>query len=194
MPISSPVFALMAASLGEVFVDARFNCFKDRAHLTSQESDPSSVNSNGPEQYRYAWISSQFLPPKSHEWVCFGLSRRTAVLRGWPRFRGLSVAFRKSRASKLSTKDTSTYGPTIQRFDPILVDYEYDYFPRGRVNWRKEDDRWLLVLDPKLNRSPFITHIVLAWNLPRSRLLVLTDAHYRSLARVGLPQQGSNAE
>jgi hypothetical protein len=53
------------------------------------------------------------------------------------------------------------------------------------VNWRKEDDRWILVLDPKLNRETFIAHIVLAWKIPRNRLLVLTDAHYRSLARVG---------
>jgi hypothetical protein len=77
--------------------------------------------------------------------------------------------------------------PTLQRLDQTLVDDEYDYFPRGRVNWRKEDDRWLLVLDPKLNHSPFITYIVLSWTLPRSRLLVLTDAHYRSLARIGHP-------
>ena len=79
--------------------------------------------------------------------------------------------------------------PTVQRLDHTLVDYEYDYFPRGRANWRKEDDRWLLVLDPKLNRSPFIAHIVRAWKIPTNRLLVLTDAHYRSLGRVGPPQQ-----
>lgn len=66
--------------------------------------------------------------------------------------------------------------PTIQRLDQILMDYDYDYFPRSRVNWRKEDDRSLLVFDPKLNRSPFITCISLAWKIPRNRLLVLTDA------------------
>ena len=78
--------------------------------------------------------------------------------------------------------------PTLQRLDQTLADYDYDYFPRGRVNWRKEDDRWLLVLDPKLNRGTFIAYIVLAWKIPRTRLLVLTDAHYRSLARVGAPR------
>ena len=78
--------------------------------------------------------------------------------------------------------------PTVQRLDHTLVDYEYDYFPRGRVNWRREDDRWLLVLNPKLNHSPFIAYVVVAWKIPRKRLLVLTDAHYRSLARVGTPQ------
>jgi hypothetical protein len=78
--------------------------------------------------------------------------------------------------------------PAVQRLDQTLMDYDYDYFPRGRVNWRREDDRWLLVLDPKLNRAPFITHVVTAWKIPRNRLLVLTDAHYRSMARVGPPQ------
>ncbi len=75
--------------------------------------------------------------------------------------------------------------PALQRLNQSLADYDYDYFPRGRVNWRKEDDRWLL--DAKLNRTPFIAYIVQAWNIPRNRLLVLTDAHYRSLARVGPP-------
>jgi hypothetical protein len=84
--------------------------------------------------------------------------------------------------------------PTLQRLDQTLLPHEYEYFPRGRVNWRKEDDRWLLVLDPKLNRSPFITHIVTTWRIPRNRLLVLPDAHYRSIARVGPPQQGKGPE
>jgi hypothetical protein len=84
--------------------------------------------------------------------------------------------------------------PTFQRLDRSLADYDYDYFPRGRVNWRKEDDRWLLVLDEKLNRAPFIAYIVLAWEIPRHRLLVMTDAHYRSLARVGAPHSLEGAE
>jgi hypothetical protein len=78
--------------------------------------------------------------------------------------------------------------PTIQRLDPTLLNYDYDYFPRGRMNWRKEDDRWLLVLDRKLSRAPFVTHIVNAWKIPPDRLLILHDAHYRSIARVGPPQ------
>jgi hypothetical protein len=78
--------------------------------------------------------------------------------------------------------------PTLQHLDQSLGHYDYDYFPRGRVNWRKEDDRWLLILDAKLNRASFIAYIVLAWKIPRNRLIVLTDAHYRSMARVGAPQ------
>jgi hypothetical protein len=78
--------------------------------------------------------------------------------------------------------------PTVQRLDQTLLPYEYEYFPRGRVNWRKEDDRWLLVLDSKLNRSTFIDYVVLVWRIPRTRLLALPDAHYRSIARIGPPQ------
>jgi len=76
--------------------------------------------------------------------------------------------------------------PALQRVDQTLVPYEYEYFPRGRVNWRKEDNRWILVLDPKLNSSPFITYIVIAWKIPPSQLLVLSDGHYRGMARIGL--------
>ena len=107
------------------------------------------------------------------------------------RFASLSRPF--SRVSEVGGFKTLDEGhvdvwPTLQRFDENLVPYEYEYFPRGRVNWRKEDDRWLLVLDPKLNRSPFITHIVLAWKIPRDRLIVLVDAHYRSTAQVVPPK------
>lgn len=111
--------------------------------------------------------------------------------RGPSRFASISRPF--SAVSEVAGFKTLNEGhvdvwPTLQRLDQTLADYEYDYFPRGRVNWRKEDDRWLLVLDPKLNRSPFITHIVVAWKILRSRLLVLTDAHYRSMARIRSPR------
>ena len=121
-----------------------------------------------------------------------GLFWFIAKERGPSRFCSLSRPF--SGVSEVAGFKTLDKGhvdiwPTVQRLDQSLADYEYDYFPRGRVNWRKEDDRWLLVLDPKLNRSPFITYIVVAWKIPRKRLLVLTDAHYRSMARVGPPKR-----
>jgi hypothetical protein len=107
------------------------------------------------------------------------------------RFASISRPF--SRVAEVAGFKTLDEGhvdvwPMVQRLDETLADHDYDYFPRGRVNWRKEDDRWLLVLDPKLNRGTFIAYIVLAWKLPRNRLLVLTDAHYRSLARVRAPR------
>ena len=77
----------------------------------SQECDPHSVNSNGPRPNRQGWKSSQFSPPTSPEWGCFGSSRRIAILRASPRSRGLSAALPKLRASRPSTKDMLTFGP-----------------------------------------------------------------------------------
>jgi hypothetical protein len=113
------------------------------------------------------------------------------------RFASISRPF--SRVAEVAGFKTLDEGhvdvwPTLQRLDRSLADYDYDYFPRGRVNWRKADDRWLLVLDPKLNRGSFIAYIVLAWKIPRTRLIVLTDAHYRSVARVGAPRSLEGAE
>ena len=113
--------------------------------------------------------------------------------RGPSRFASLSRPF--SEVSEIGGFKTLDEGhvdvwPRLQRLDQNLVPYKYEYFPRGRVNWRKDDDRWLLVLDPKLNRGPFISCIVNAWKIPQNQLLVLSDAHYRSTARVGPPQQG----
>jgi hypothetical protein len=77
--------------------------------------------------------------------------------------------------------------PILQRLDATLLPYDYEYFPRGRVKWRK-DDKWILILDPKLRHAPFIAHILIAWKIPRNLLVVLTDPRYRSTASVGLPQ------
>ena len=72
----------------------------------SQECDPHSVNSNGPRPNRQGWKSSQFSPPTSPVWGCFGSSRRIAIPRVSPRSHGLSVAFPRLQALRPSTKDT----------------------------------------------------------------------------------------
>jgi len=122
-----------------------------------------------------------------------GLFWFVAQDRGPSRFASISRPF--SQVSEVAGFKTLEEGhvdiwPTVQRLDPSLMDYDCYFFPRGRVNWRMQDGKWIMVLDPKLNRVPFINHIVLAWKIPRNRLLVLTDGHYRSLARIGPPQQG----
>ncbi len=80
---------------------------------------------------------------------------------------------------------------SFQRRYPDLRHHEYEAFPRGRVNWRAGDNAWLLLLDPKLNEDHFTPVVINAWNLPRTRLLIMTDAHYRSRQRVGPPLAGS---
>jgi hypothetical protein len=57
---------------------------------------------------------------------------------------------------------------------------DYGDYPRGRVNWREEDQRYLLLLDPVLLRQGGRAAVLSHFWLPESGTLVLTDAHYRS--------------
>lgn len=81
--------------------------------------------------------------------------------------------------------------PFFQRQHPFLRVYEYEAFPRGRVNWSADDDQWLLLLDPKLKVTKFTNYIVKCWNLPLDRLTVMTDPHYRSSESVSEPDSSS---
>jgi hypothetical protein len=77
--------------------------------------------------------------------------------------------------------------PSLQKQHPFLRRYEYEAFSRGRVNWRADDDAWLLLLDPKLRSEPFTSYIMEEWRLLRDRLSIMTDPHYRSAERVRPP-------
>lgn len=79
------------------------------------------------------------------------------------------------------------YWPKAVRDMPELRGTPYEAFPRGRANYRESDDAWLLLLDRQLLRQEFVEMIVGAWSLPRSRLQILTDPHYRGSRKVGLP-------
>jgi hypothetical protein len=57
---------------------------------------------------------------------------------------------------------------------------EYGDYPRGRVNWRAEDERYLLLLDPVLCRDGWRERIMHRFYLPEAETLVMTDSHYRS--------------
>jgi hypothetical protein len=100
-----------------------------------------------------------------------------------PRLVGLSR--RVSEVSEIGGFRTLEEGhvdiwPRITRRWPNLRGVPYEYFPRGRVNWRADDDRFLLLLDRKLTTEEFISILVSRWHLPRARLIVLSDPHYRS--------------
>ena len=60
------------------------------------------------------------------------------------------------------------------------LDPDYDSFPRGRVNWRREDDRFLLLLDPVLVRRGWTSRLMEHFGLERGSTIVMTDPHYRS--------------
>ena len=70
--------------------------------------------------------------------------------------------------------------PNLSQQFTDIKGYEYEHFPRGRVNWRKEDDRFLLLLDRKLMTETFIALVVSRWHLPKSNLIIGGDPHYKS--------------
>lgn len=57
---------------------------------------------------------------------------------------------------------------------------EYEDYPRGRVNWRDEDQRFLLLLDPVLHNPRWIARVADLFSLPMDVTIVMTDPHYRS--------------
>jgi hypothetical protein len=48
----------------------------------------------------------------------------------------------------------------VQRIDSSLKQYEFDYFPRGRVDFFRPGRRWILSLDSKLQQGAFVAFIV----------------------------------
>ena len=77
--------------------------------------------------------------------------------------------------------------PKLQSRERWLQLYEYEEFPRGRVNWRAEDDRYLLLLDSTIASQAFVAHIVERFCLPEEKLIIFTDPHYRSNESVAAP-------
>jgi hypothetical protein len=75
----------------------------------------------------------------------------------------------------------------VQRIDQSLASYAYDYFPRGRLDFFVPGRRWLLFIDPKLNRGAFVAHLVVHWWLNAGHLTVYNEFSYTSEACVGAP-------
>jgi len=84
------------------------------------------------------------------------------------------------------------YWPSVQRQRPTLLSAEYETYPRGRANFRDEDGKFLLLLDEKVSAADFVDIVIRAWALPREKLVVMHDSHYRSLrdVRPARPAEG----
>lgn len=67
----------------------------------------------------------------------------------------------------------------VVRKTPELSRYGYEFFPRGRVNWAADDDRYILLADRRILALRLHLEVVDVWHLPKDRLLVLSDPHYR---------------
>jgi hypothetical protein len=87
---------------------------------------------------------------------------------------------------KLNESHTDTWSE-VQRLDSSLKQYEFDFFPRGRVDFFRPGRRWILSLDSKLQRGAFVAHIVLQWGIPPGHLTVKVARDYQSIASVGPP-------
>lgn len=67
---------------------------------------------------------------------------------------------------------------------PHLAGYEYEDFPRGRVNWRESDDRFLLLMDSRLFKPAVERSLLARYTLPADKTLIMPDSHYVSTAKV----------
>lgn len=67
---------------------------------------------------------------------------------------------------------------------PHLAGYEYEDFPRGRVNWRESDDRFLLLMDSRLFKPAVERSLLARYALPADKTLIMPDSHYVSTAMV----------
>lgn len=74
--------------------------------------------------------------------------------------------------------------PALGRRDRLMRTASYEDYPRGRINYVVEDGRFLLLADRKLMCPHYIDRLMTAFALPRHRVTVATDPHYRS--RLGL--------
>jgi hypothetical protein len=69
---------------------------------------------------------------------------------------------------KVLVQDHADVWPIVRKLDHWLQRYPDDYFPRGRLIWLEDGDRWQLLVDQKLNRGAYVAHVALAWKTPLS--------------------------
>lgn len=67
----------------------------------------------------------------------------------------------------------------VVRLDRSLRHYEYEFFPRGRVNWIEDDNRFLIVADSLILRKKLEKVIIDRFRLNGCSIRLLTDPHYR---------------
>jgi len=58
--------------------------------------------------------------------------------------------------------------------------YEYEEFPRGRVVYNRLTERFVVYIDAKLNRPPFIQLIEFVFGVRVGAYDIAGDEHYRS--------------
>ncbi|TBF89207.1 hypothetical protein [Rhizobium leguminosarum] len=69
--------------------------------------------------------------------------------------------------------------PKVIAADRNLARYGYEYFPRGRVNWREEDNAFLLLADAHIFDLNLHAVIIARWHLGHN-VRLLKDPHYKT--------------
>ena len=68
------------------------------------------------------------------------------------------------------------FWPTLQR--RLKVIGEYEDWPRGRVVYNVNDDRFMVYIDRQLASDPFKEHLLAHFALPVDKTVFAFDAHY----------------
>lgn len=63
---------------------------------------------------------------------------------------------------------------------PELRGFAYEYFPRGRVNWREADNSFLFLGDALVFEEGFHKELCDRWGLVSEAVIFLCDPHYKS--------------
>ena len=91
--------------------------------------------------------------------------------------------------SKTSPAEHMGTWRTLQRVAndyPNVRDHEYEYWPRGRINYNKAEDRYYLYADRKiLENEKALRAVMKEFNLPGPKTKTSTDPHYQSKGDIG---------
>ncbi|WP_259673934.1 MBL fold metallo-hydrolase [Rhizobium sp. NZLR10] len=75
--------------------------------------------------------------------------------------------------------------------DRRLSRYDYEYFPRGRVNWRQEDNAFLLLADPRIFDLKLHNVVAQRWHLERNRAFAHRHTLRNKHASITFRQRGT---
>lgn len=67
----------------------------------------------------------------------------------------------------------------LVRYNRDLANYDYDYFPRGRIVYNTDEDEFIVYIDECLNKPDIKSEIISYFKLPRSNTKFDFDEHYK---------------
>jgi len=77
-------------------------------------------------------------------------------------------------------KKSGPVGLAAAGLPAAIMWHEYEDFPRGRVVYHREKQRFTIYADRRLQNARFIHRLVAAFALPSTDVDVVSDEHYRT--------------